>query len=176
MFDGQCSSSCSVLVWETFKTWQAPSADHTYIIWPSDVCSVLSCLQNEPLLVFFEVFFLRCPGRLPAETDMRVFSHNQTGWAHQHSACSHSQKMFSSSAGIETLSPLPSQLSIRVNGKKKKKNSGHCLIWFISSEWIHWPILLCVYKCDLGKASPEGIDCIRNLIKGGKKSPKCNLL
>lgn len=34
------------------QTWQATSTDHSCIIWPSDVYSVLSCLQSEPPLVF----------------------------------------------------------------------------------------------------------------------------
>lgn len=72
------------------------------------------------------------------QTDVSVFSRNQTGWADHMPSEVAARKCSHRLRGIETLSPPPSRLSILLNRKTV------CLIWFISLVLIYWPVLLCL--------------------------------
>lgn len=77
------------------------------------------------------------PRRRPADRRVCVLTQPDR-MGRSHAVWSSGQKMLSSSAGIETLSPPPSRLSILLNRKTV------CLIWFISLVLIYRPVLLCV--------------------------------
>ena len=166
MFDGQCSSS-SALAWETsnITSTQQRSQLHNMTIW----CLFCVVLFAELATGCFWCVFCSVPGG-GRQTDVSVFSHNKTGWAEYTVSEVAARKCSHHLQGLR-LCRLHRQLSILLHGKTGPLFD---MIHQLSINPLASSSGVC--QCSLSKACLGGIGCIRNLIKGVKKPPKCNPL